>query len=35
MNKQIYTINRNITEDLKDFIRKCLINDEAKRMDLT
>lgn len=25
--RQTYTINKNLSEDLKDFIRKCLTND--------
>ena len=32
--KQTFTINRNCSEDLKDFIRKSLIYDENKRLTL-
>jgi serine/threonine protein kinase len=34
INKQNYQIGRNLSEDLKDFIRKCLASDELKRLSL-
>jgi serine/threonine protein kinase len=34
INKQNYQISRNLSEDLKDFIRKCLASDELKRLSL-
>jgi serine/threonine protein kinase len=34
INKQNYTLNRRLSEDLKDFIRKCLSSDEMKRLCL-
>jgi serine/threonine protein kinase len=32
--RQSFTFNRNISEDVRDFIRKCLTYEESKRLNL-
>jgi serine/threonine protein kinase len=35
ISRQVFTIDRALSEDLKDFVRKCLVADEARRLSLS